>query len=338
MNCEGCAGCCVDWRPLGGAPDHERRGRYRPLDDEYNLVPLTSDEIRRFCRTGLGDALTPRPFLAPDDPPNESESGGPESDETDADEADADESSDVSADESGRVVEIDGHRLAAFDGRPVYAVGLRSVPKPVAPFDGERVWLDSCVFLDPDTLQCRIHDDDRYPAACRAYPGHNLTLGTDTECERVERAHGGTRLVDDIPPEETPRRPFGPAAIGATVFAHPEPSELAGRIDRVARGETTDADRAAFVAPAAGHAPGSFAVDDERRATAHEQVVAADSWVSRAIDDWTAAVGEQSVDRGDDQRAASADERGMPAQNAPDPARVEDDRGAPSTPGWNTDN
>ncbi|MFB6176363.1 MAG: YkgJ family cysteine cluster protein, partial [Halobaculum sp.] len=66
-NCEGCAGCCLDWRPLGGAPDHERRGRYRALDDTYNLVPLTSDDVRTFLDAGQTDALAPRLFTVHDD-------------------------------------------------------------------------------------------------------------------------------------------------------------------------------------------------------------------------------------------------------------------------------
>ena len=61
VDCEGCAGCCIDWRPLTGrAIDHERTGPFDPLDDTYNLVPLTRGEIRRFVERGYGDALRPR--------------------------------------------------------------------------------------------------------------------------------------------------------------------------------------------------------------------------------------------------------------------------------------
>lgn len=285
VNCEGCAGCCIDWRPLG-APD-DQPGRYQPLDDEYNLVPLTSDEVRAFCRSGAGGALVPRLFAPPEEWSDD------------------------------RAVRVDGHRLAAIDGRPIFAVGLRSVPKPVGPFGTDRRWLSTCVFLDPETLQCRIHDDDRYPRACAAYPGHNLQLGAATECDRVERVHGGDRLADADPPAELPPRPFGPQALGATVFAHPEPDTLTGRVDRLVCGEPTDEDRATFVGCAAGSAPGSVAVDDERRATARRQVIAADGWIEAARDDWLAAA-----------------DLGATADDPPAADRIETDRGAPPTPGW----
>ena len=102
LDCEGCAGCCLDWRSL--APDdldHERRGPYRPLDDTYNLAPLSSDEIRAFVDAGEAAALTPRLFRTEDGP-------------------------------STTVAGVD---LAAVGDRPAFLVGLRKVPKPVAPFD-----------------------------------------------------------------------------------------------------------------------------------------------------------------------------------------------------------
>jgi hypothetical protein len=60
VNCEGCAGCCLDWRALAADLDHERRGPCEPIGDEYNLVALTRDEVRVFLDAGLGDALRPR--------------------------------------------------------------------------------------------------------------------------------------------------------------------------------------------------------------------------------------------------------------------------------------
>ncbi len=61
VQCEGCAGCCLDWRPLAAEVlDHERRGPREPLDDTYNLAPLRRDEIRAFVEAGLADALVPR--------------------------------------------------------------------------------------------------------------------------------------------------------------------------------------------------------------------------------------------------------------------------------------
>lgn len=279
VNCEGCAGCCLDWRPLApDVPDHERRGPRQPIDDVYNLVPLTRDEIRAFLDDGLADALTPRLW----------------------------------ADDTG--LEIDGHHVAAIDGHPVFFLGLRKPPKPVAPMGTDPMWLPTCVFLDPTTLQCRLHDTERYPEECADYPAHNLALGVDTECERVETAFGGDRLLDDDPPADRGRMLLGPHAIGAKVFIHPDPDRLAGVIDRVANRTLTREDRAEFIATAAAAAPGTTAVNDDAFDRAYDQALTADSWVGAAITDWT--------------RRADAE---------PDPnlaTRIEDARGAPPTPGW----
>ncbi|OYR86339.1 zinc/iron-chelating domain-containing protein, partial [Halorubrum sp. E3] len=101
LRCKGCAGCCVDWRPL--APDaagSDRTGSRPPLDDAYDLVPLTRDEIAGFLDDGLGDALVPRLFEPA---------------------------------EGDDAVRIDGVDVASAGDRPVFAVGLRKPPKPVAP-------------------------------------------------------------------------------------------------------------------------------------------------------------------------------------------------------------
>ena len=286
VDCEGCAGCCVDWQPLADADiDHERRGERQPLDGTTNLVPLTRDEVRGFVDAGHGDALTPRLF----------------------------------SDDDG--VRIDGHSLAAVDGRPVFYVGLRKPPKPVAPFDAEPTWLDTCVFLDPETLQCRIHETELYPATCGTYPGENLTLGAETECERVEHhapgQHAGQRLRDDEPPgDATPL--LGPAALGSKLFAHPEPGRLTGIVDHLVADELTAADCAEFVAVAAASAPGTGAISDDWYDRYYERARDADSWTGRAIEAWI----------------EMADADGTPA---PDPGRareIEDADGAPPTPGW----
>jgi Fe-S-cluster containining protein len=252
VNCEGCAGCCLDWRPI--APerttlDHERRGPREPLDDTYNLVPLTRDEVRGFVADGFGDALTPRLWRADD----------------------------------GEAAAVGGLDVAAIGGRPAFFVGLRKPPKPVAPFGTEPQWLEACVFLDPETLQCRIHGDDRYPDECASYPGHNL-------------------------------------ALDAKVFAHPDPDEIDGAVARIAAGETTPADRAAFVSVAAASSPGTLAVNDAKRADARDAVLAADSWVGRTCDRARQRAGEVGTPAAEgDSAAASARE-----QRA----------GAPATPGW----
>lgn len=279
VDCEGCAGCCLDWRPLADGPlDHERRGR-QPLDDAYNLVPLRRDEVRTFLEAGMADALAPRLWAAED--------GG---------------------------VTVGRTELASIDGRPAFGIGLRTVPKPVAPFDRQPTWLSSCVFLDPTTLQCRIHEDDLYPETCQTYPGSNLLLDVETECERVEREHGGERLLDDTAPADaTPL--FGPAALGTSVFAHPDPDRIDDAVDRLREGHGTKQDRAEFAAVAAAASPGTVATEDAYYDRMRERALMADSWVGASIDAW----------------ASLAESAG------PDPslaASVEGDRGAPPTPGW----
>lgn len=283
LNCEGCAGCCVDWRPLADDPsDHERRGPREPLDDAYNLVPLTRADARAFLDAGLADALTPRLWR----------------------------------DESG--VEIDGVSLAAIGDRPAFFLGLRKAPKPVGPFGADPTWLQTCVFLDPTTLQCRIHDEETYPEECADYPGHNLELDQETECERVEAAFGRERLLDDEPPEDLSAFLLGPQAVGQKVFVFPDPERLEGVVARAEADELTDEDRALFVAAAVSSAPGTTSVDGDRFEAALPEAREADSWAGRVVDDWTARA--EAVGTG-----------------APDPRvaeQVEDERGAPGTPGW----
>jgi Fe-S-cluster containining protein len=289
VNCEGCAGCCVDWRPLAPNPDQRTEpGDREFLDDAYNPVPLEVDEVRAFVDAGLGDALTPRLWRITD-PAVEG------------------------------IVEIDGEPLAAIDGRPAFYVGLRTSAKPVAPVGHEvPTWLPTCPFLDPATLQCRIHEDELYPTACRTYPGANLAMEQETECERVERATGDERLLDATPPETPSGLRLGPQAIGAKLYGYPDPDRLEGRIDRIAAGTPSAEDRATFVATAAASSPGSLSVDRDRYETAYERVLDADSWVQRAIDDWEARAGEIGTNGGE-----------------PGSARiVEEERGAPGTPGW----
>jgi Fe-S-cluster containining protein len=282
VNCAGCAGCCIDWRaiaPQGIDIDHERHGVFRPLDDVYNLVPLSSDEVRAFVRAGLGDVLVPRLFAAE-----------PEASH----------------------VTIDGIDVAALGGGPAFFVGLRKPPKPVGPFGLAPAWLPTCVFLDPTTLQCRIYGADLYPSACRRYPGDNLALGVETECERVEAAYGGERLLDRAV-EGGPLLSRG--ALGSRVFAHPDPDSLAGVVSRLAAGEATRADRAIFVGVAAGSHPGSLEVDEAHAQEAREAVLVADSWAGQAIGEWEARAGGEAADPS----AAQA---------------VEVARGAPETTGW----
>ncbi|MFB6250590.1 MAG: YkgJ family cysteine cluster protein [Halobellus sp.] len=285
LNCEGCAGCCLDWRSIAEAPlDHEHRGPGEPLDDVYNFVPLTRDEVAQFVERGLGDVLRPRLWRV---------------------------------DEDTLGVVVDGVRLAAIDGRPAFFVGLRKTPKPVAPFGTEERWLDTCAFLDPETLQCRIHGGDLYPDECATYPSRNLDLDVETECERVEREFGGDRLLNDEP--EGDNGPLlGPQAIGAKVFAYPQPEELSGIVARLSNDGLTATDRAAFVGVAAGSRPGSLAVDEDRAAAATADVLDADSWVGRAIEAW----------------ADAASEVGARASDPPSGDDVEVARGAPETPGW----
>lgn len=283
VDCEGCAGCCVDWRPLSDHPDdHERRGPQQPVDDVYNMVPLTRDEVRAFVDAGYGDALTPRLWT----------------------------------DEEG--VEIDGHRLAAIGGKPTFFLGPRKPPKSIAPFGTEPRWISTCVFLDPTTLQCRIHDTDLYPIECAEYPGHNLALERETECDRVEAEFGGERLLDDAVPEALDGLLLGPQAIGAKVFVHPAPGRLAGTINRIVERDPTPEDRAEFVATAAASAPGTTERNEPRYARARKRVLERESWATRAIDDWVG-------------RSAGI---GTSAPRPEMATEIEDDRDAPGTAGW----
>ncbi len=280
VNCAGCAGCCIDWRDLSPTDvDHERRGPREPVDDAYNLVPLTRDDVRGFVENDLGDVMTPRLW--------EADSG----------------------------VEIDGTTLAAIRGQPAFFVGLRKPPKPVGPFDQPPSWLPTCAFLDPTTLQCRIHDAEVYPEECGEYPGHNLALGAETECERVEGAFGGERLLDGEVPEGLSGLLLGPQALGQKVFVHPKPDRLDGVIDRLREGELIDGDRAEFVARAAASSPGTTLHDGGTYERTRERVLETTSWAGEAIDEWERRTGGE-----------------------PDPLLAEgteEARGAPETPGWN---
>ncbi|MEF8779245.1 MAG: YkgJ family cysteine cluster protein [Haloferacaceae archaeon] len=284
VDCEGCAGCCLDWRPLVSTPsDHEREGGREPLDDRYNLPTLRGMEVRAFLEAGYADALTVRVF---------------------------------SPGEDDDAVRIDGYDLAAIRGRPAFVVGLRAVPKPVAPFGADgRTWLPTCVFLDPESLQCRIHGDDVYPETCATYPGTNLRLDRETECERVEDAFGGDRLLDDEPPPDAPN-PFAPGALGGSVFAHPSPDELEGAVAGVVGGDPGRADLAPFIGVAAGSSPGTLAVDEDRRSRAESTLRSSDSWIGDAVADWFDRAGEP----------------GSPVAGTCDD--YDEANGAPGTPGW----
>ena len=286
VDCAGCAGCCIDWRPLAADPsEHERRGDQPPLDDRYNLVPLTRDDVRAFVDAGYGDVMRPRLWRAPGERPH---------------------------------VTIDDVDVVAVGDRPLFMLGLRHVPKPVAPFGVDPRWLSTCVFLDPTTLQCRIHGQGIYPRTCATYPGHHLALDREPECVRVERETDQRRLLDDEVPTDVPPPPLGPQSLGATAFLHPDPDRLAGVVDRLSRDELTDADRREFVAVALAQSPGMPAVNEERYRSAVARLTDATSWV----------------------RAAGADWRDAADASAPEPSlanRFEEARGAPATDGWSDD-
>lgn len=312
VDCMGCAGCCLDWRPLlessngddaGGrgagrqvplGDERERASHRVALDENYNFVALTRDEVRAFLEHGMAAALTPR-FWRVDD------------------------------DQTG--VEIGGHRVAAVAGRPAFFVGLRKPPKPVAPFGREKpAWLPTCVFLDPTTLQCRIHDSELFPDECGAYPEHNLALEQETECERVESQFGVERLLD-ANHDDPGGLLLGPQAIGGKLFCHPRPEDLEDIVERVAGGTLLPADRAECLAVAAASSPGMLAISEHHYEQGYEralETIDADDptdddskWVGPAIREWY-------------QRRAAGETTPSPAIAA----SIEETRGAPKTPGW----
>ncbi|NUE01561.1 YkgJ family cysteine cluster protein [Halorubraceae archaeon YAN] len=285
VNCAGCAGCCIDWRALVSDPvAHERQGDRAPIDDTYNLVPLRGHEARSLVDCGYGDAMTPRLFEA-----------GPDDD----------------------CVRVDGFDLAAIGDRPVFYLGLRKPPKPVAPFGEHRQWLRSCAFLDPETLQCRIHGDDLYPETCSVYPGDNLHMDQETECERVEDVFGGIRLIDATPPDNRSQPQFA-GAVGSKIFGYPDPDELSGVVDRLAANALTAYDRSLFVGIASGSSPGMLDINKAIAETYQSKAHSAESWVGKTIEHW-------------EKRADAAGTRAV----VDNPAIYETDHGAPETTGWN---
>jgi hypothetical protein len=310
VNCRDCAGCCLDWRPLleadeePGGRQHPRSAPYDggaererafservPLGGSYNFVALTRGEIRTLLERGAAAALTPRFWT-------------------------------VAEEREG--VEIGDRRVAAVAGRPVFFVGLRKPPKAVAPFGREEpTWLPTCVFLDPTTLQCRIHGSDRFPDECGTYPEQTIALGAETECERVEARFGGERLLERDH-DDPDGLLFGPQALGAKLFCHPRPDELEGLLDRLERGEPSPTDRAECIAVAAASSPGTVTVSEPHYERALERLEGdepgGDAWIAPAIEEWHR--------RRDRTRAGEA---------VPDPelaTKIEDRRGAPETPGW----
>ncbi|OIB55605.1 YkgJ family cysteine cluster protein [Natrialba sp. SSL1] len=331
VHCAGCAGCCMDWTALLDDYEADRtrqRGRFAdasdsdsdstsdntenerrpPFDDDANFVPLTRDEVRTFLDRGMAAAMTPRFWRARDE---------------------------------HEAVEIDGQQVAAIADRPVFFVGLRKPPKPVAPFGrAEPNWLPTCVFLDPTTLQCRIHGDEHFPSECGAYPAHNLELGHETECERVEAAFGGDRLLDDrLSDDELGDGPLlGSQAIGEKLFCHPQPDDLTGVVDRLETGHLRPEDRAECIAVASASSPGTLAISEHHYETGKTQAMEAmpsagggdsgnsapdsASWVGPAIDEWHERYDTAACD--DDDSVSSPDLA----------VTVEEDHGAPETPGW----
>lgn len=291
VDCEGCAGCCIDWRPLAEGDIGRSHiaslspsTRYTPLDDIGNFVALARDEIRSLIDAGLSDGLIPRLWTVKD--------GG---------------------------VSIGSYRLAAIDSHPVFFIGLRKTPKPIAPFGTSKPqWLDACVFLDPSTLQCRIHGTELYPSECDAYPSYNVLLGAETECERVERHTGSRRLLDtDVEDVDAPL--LGPQAIGQKLFVHPWPEELEESLDAVAAGDLSEDDRAEFIGIAAASSPGTTSVSIGHYERAKADVAGKGSWISKAIEeraDRRATIGSTTEDTD---------------------AGLEERHGAPRTPGWGGD-
>ena len=278
VDCAGCAACCIDWRPLDRQA-HTPIGDTTALDERMNLVPLSSDDIRALVREGYGDVFRPRLWRPSDDQPS---------------------------------VCIDEVELVAIAGKPVFSVGLRQLRKPVAPFGQPSQSLRTCVFLDPSSLQCRIHESPAYPSACATYPGHHLLLAVESECERVEKRWETPKIIDDSVPPDIALPQLGVQALGSTVFLHPDPDRLSGVIERLSSETLSDDDRREFVAVAMSQSPGMPHVDDARYHNARKKLKHTTSWVS----------------------ATAIEREGATEETSSSVTSLELSHGAPKTPGW----
>lgn len=285
LNCQECAGCCIDWHSV--VPDREFTDTtfegYTPYDSRDKFVTVSSDEVRKFIQSGYGDGLIPRLFQ-----PTDNQLG---------------------------CMTIDGVELASIDSQPVFLMGLRSTRKPVAPFGLDPSWLPTCIFLDPDSLQCRIHNSKVYPDTCARYPADNLYFDAETECERVEQIFGEDRLLEHD--DSSPRPTIGPGSVGGTVFLHPKPERLDGLIKPLLEDPAVEPGRIEFSAVAAASAPGVDHIDQERYEQVHSQLSGSTSWISEVADRWKQIY-----------------EMGKPTDHA-ETLDVEVPTGAPPTPGWN---
>jgi len=262
VNCEGCAGCCIDWRALNDAKvDHERRGRYVPLDDVGNLAPIRRDGSGPSSTKGSATSSSPDCSPARATPPS---------------------------------ISTEPRWRPSTDG-PHSSSACASRPKPVGPFDSDSTWLPTCAFLDPTTLQCRIHGDDLYPETCRRYPRREPRAGRG---DGVRARGSGLRRVPADRRRTARRRRTDLRARGGRDdgVRSPRPRPADGRRRPPAERRVDPEDRAEFVAVAAASSPAMLAVSDPVYEETREQVLDADSWAGRAIDRWTDRAGDAGTD------------------------------------------
>ncbi len=254
LNCKECAGCCIDWRSMASKNidmNHEWRGKYKPIDNTYNLVVLTKDDIVNLLQSGYVDSMTPRLFYS-----------------------------------SKKSIEINGISIASIDEKPIFFIGIRKVKKPVSPFGKDSRWLPSCIFLDPSNLQCRIHDSEIYPESCFNYPKNNIALDLETECERVEKNFNQRRLKNEEGIKETSNVFFGPEVIGHKIFVYQNKNELSNIINDIKKNNLDKKQRYKFIATAIASSPGSTTINKKKFQEALSKAYESESWINDTINDW----------------------------------------------------
>jgi len=220
------------------------RRRLRPhrssptLDDAYDLVPLTRDEIAGFVDDGLGDVLVPRLFE-----PAEGDSA----------------------------VRIDGVDIAAAGDRPVFAIGLRKPPNR-----SRRSAPTSIAGSTPASSSTRPRSSAGFTAtSATREPARRIQLTTSNWTPRpsasASRPPAVATASSTTRSPTTPRRPCSAPRGRRDRLCAPRPQRSRRRDRPDPRGAAHPDDRARFVGAAVGSSPGSLSVDRDRMAEARSR-------------------------------------------------------------------